>query len=138
MDGAGNLYGTTGGGGSTKNCIAGCGTVFRIAPDGTETVLHFFKGGRDGSDPLSTLIFDNQGDLYGTTFSGGMETCFICGTIFRMSPDGRMLMHFMFEGGKQGSNPWAGLMIDATGHLYGTTISDGGNHVKGTVFEFTP
>jgi uncharacterized repeat protein (TIGR03803 family) len=137
-DGAGNLYGTTGSGGSTKNCLVGCGTVFRIATDGTETVLHYFKGGRDGSDPLSSLTLDKQGNIYGTSFSGGTRTCFICGTIFGMSPDGRMQVRFRFEGGKKGGNPWAGLVVDSTGHLYGTTINDGGNHVKGTVFKFTP
>jgi uncharacterized repeat protein (TIGR03803 family) len=55
-----------------------------------------------------------------------------------MSPDGRMQVRFRFEGGKKGGNPWAGLVVDSTGHLYGTTINDGGNHVKGTVFKFTP
>lgn len=137
-DRAGNLYGTTSNGGSTKNCLAGCGTVFRIAPDGTETVLHFFKNGRDGSSPLSGLIFDRHGSLYGTTLFGGSKSCFICGTIFRMSRDGRMRMHFEFEGGKQGGNPWAGLVMDPAGHLYGTTINDGTNRIKGTVFEFAP
>jgi len=137
-DSAGNLYGTTAGGGSTKNCLPGCGIVFRIAPDGTETVLHYFKNGRDGADPLSGLTFDRHGNLYGTTFSGGTKTCFICGTIFGMSPDGLMQVRFSFEGGKRGGNPWAGLMMDSTGHFYGTTINDGGNRIKGTVFEFTP
>jgi len=67
IDAGGNLYGTTTWGGSCSRC----GTVFRIAQDGTETVLHSFQGGSDGETPFSGVIEDGSGNLYGTTLSGG-------------------------------------------------------------------
>ena len=75
-DTAGNLYGTTeyGGGG----CY--CGTVFKLAPDGTETVLHIF-GGRGGRQPLAGLIKDSRGHLYSTTSGGG---AYGYGTVFKL------------------------------------------------------
>ena len=75
-DSKGNLYGTTGGGGNSTKCNlgSGCGTVFMLtAPNWTETVLYSFQGqtGDDGSGPQAGLIFDAEGNLYGTTASGG-------------------------------------------------------------------
>ena len=95
-DGAGNLYGTTtlGGNGS---CYLGCGTVFELATDGTETPLHAFQGGTDGETPLGGLALDaSSGNLYGTTQAGGGNTdpsCTTqdssCGTVFEVDATGK-------------------------------------------------
>lgn len=80
-DAKGNLYGTTEFGGSY-----GKGTVFRITPSGVEKVLYSFTGGADGSNPLSDLVFDAHGNLYGTTSAGGSSNCFGgCGVVFKVS-----------------------------------------------------
>jgi hypothetical protein len=78
MDKNGNLYETTsngGGGASCPNGSLGCGTLFKIAPDGTETVLYAFTGGADGASPYAGLISDNAGNLYGTAGNGGNMNC---------------------------------------------------------------
>jgi uncharacterized repeat protein (TIGR03803 family) len=87
----GNLYGTTEWGGDDEalDCEYGCGTVFEITKDGTESVLHEFEGW-DGQNPLSALIADKKGNLYGTAISGGSgydcgEGAGGCGTIFELS-----------------------------------------------------
>jgi len=87
LDAAGNLYGTTFEGGSFKVCSDGCGTVFKLSPNGTETVLHSFTGG-DGALPTAGLILDPAGNLYGTTFWGGgrSDACRFCGVVFRLAP----------------------------------------------------
>ena len=81
FDAAGNLYGTTEYGGVGCAGYGGCGTVFQLAPDGTEAVLYRFTGGADGEFPTSGLIFD-AGNLYGTTFGGGSSGG---GTVFRLT-----------------------------------------------------
>ncbi len=143
FDGAGNLYGTTAGGG-----IHGDGTVFEMSPNGsggwTETVLHSFNdNGTDGADPqFAALIFDARGNLYGTTVVGGIHCGgYGCGTAFELSPrEGggwtETVLH-SFGNGTDGQNPYAGLIIDAAGNLYGTT-GGGGIHGDGTVFELSP
>ena len=86
-DKAGNLYGTTVNGGGAGCGGTGCGTVFRLAPDGTETVLHRFAGGSDGGYPVAGLLLNSaKGELYGTTFEGGGTGCGGngCGTVFRI------------------------------------------------------
>jgi uncharacterized repeat protein (TIGR03803 family) len=122
-DGSGNLYGTTEYGGS--GCYGGiCGTVFKLAPDGTETVLHAFTGGNDGEFPLSDLIRDSSGYLYGTTFSGGTHGG---GVVFKLdSSGGETVLHAFAAGGSDGFQPHAGLVMDAAGNLYGTTSLGGG------------
>jgi len=71
-DSAGNLYGTAQGGGD-QSCENGCGVVFKLDGSGNETILHFFAGGAtDGEYPQSGLITDGKGNLYGTTFEGGV------------------------------------------------------------------
>ncbi len=136
-DAAGNLYGTTAFGGAGTNCPSGCGTVFKLMPTGTLTVLHSF-GGSDGANPSAGLIADAAGNLYGTTADGGAGTnCPSgCGTVFELTPTGTLtvLHSFTFS---DGANPFAGLIADAVGNLYGTTIS-GGVSGRGTVFELTP
>jgi uncharacterized repeat protein (TIGR03803 family) len=80
MDSAGNLYGTTQSGGMVCNGMgSGCGIVFKLAPDGSESVLHAFKGGLDGIEPSCTLFADSAGNLYGTTIYGGL---YAVGTTF--------------------------------------------------------
>ena len=90
LDKQGNLYGTTSDGGTGGGCVpVGCGVVFKVAPNGAETVLHNFTGGADGADPFGLLTLDSQGNLYGTTATGGISgpACTIgCGTVFKVTP----------------------------------------------------
>src|SRR5260370_1379392 len=74
-DSAGNLYGTTYEGGGAGCGGSGCGTVFEVAPDGTEPVLYAFAGGNDGAFPGGGLIKDSAGNLFGTTAWGGSTSC---------------------------------------------------------------
>jgi uncharacterized repeat protein (TIGR03803 family) len=144
FDKAGNLYGTTEGGGKYSK-----GVVFKLAPGAKgkwkETVLHTFKGGSDGNNPLTTPVLDKAGNLYGTAPYGG-SAC-NCGTVFKLTPGkgGRWketVLH-RFTGGSDGSVPDTGLIIDAAGNLYGTTFFGGNtgcynNGGCGVVFEITP
>jgi uncharacterized repeat protein (TIGR03803 family) len=123
----GNLYGTTYRGGAS-----GYGTVFEVAPDGKETVLHSFSGGPDGSYPAAGLLRDGNGNLYGTTTGGGTGGY---GTVFRVAKTGTEKVLHSFTGA-DGFYPIASLVEDATGNLFGTTES-GGSHGKGTVFRVT-
>jgi uncharacterized repeat protein (TIGR03803 family) len=120
-DAAGNLYGTTFYGGSGTQCdifYDGCGIVFKLAPNGTETVLHSFSGAHDGWNPTARLILDAAGDLYGTTAYGGSSGY---GTVFEVDAAGNETIVHNFAGGSDGANPNAGLVQDAAGNLYGTT-----------------
>lgn len=135
------LYGTTaGGGGYGGGCNAGCGTVFKLKPSRSryfESILYRFTGTPDGADPLSGLIFDDRGALYGTTAGGGY---YGSGTVFRLTPSGSGYSEsilYSFHGGSDGANPYAGLIFDKNGALYGTT-SGGGYNGAGTVFKLTP
>lgn len=136
-DSSGNFYGTTSGGGNGGCYNEGCGTVFKLAPDGTETVLHVFAGGSDGSAPVAGVIMDKSGNLYGTTVSGGTGAS---GTVYKLAPDGTESVLYAFQGENDGSNPYAGLVMDKSGNLYGTTQygGTGGIVSAGTVFEVTP
>jgi len=137
MDSAGNLYGTTYLGGPNGMPV-GAGTVFEIIPGKngwTEKVLHSFNfDGPDGFEPYSNLVFDAQGNLYGTTSSGGTESS---GIVFELSPnpDGtwaeNIILSFDYT---HGGDPQAGVVFDRAGHLYGTT-QYGGDFTHGTVFE---
>jgi uncharacterized repeat protein (TIGR03803 family) len=137
-DPADNLYGTTQQGGDTScNIQAGCGTVFKIAPDGAESVVYDFTGGEDGSSPVAGLTRDAAGNLYGTTYFGGDLSCedgIGCGTVFRLSASGVQTVLHRFGGGTDGELPAAGLVRDGSGNLYGTTLL-GGAYGSGTVFE---
>jgi uncharacterized repeat protein (TIGR03803 family) len=136
FDAAGNLYGTTVGGGTYRG-----GAVFELTPTAgggwTEQVLHSFGNGADGAELYAGLIFDAAGNLYGTTQYGGT---YGCGTVFQLTPTGGggwtelVLLNF---NGTDGFEPEAGLIFDAAGNLYGTTYQGGGYGV-GTVFELTP
>jgi len=151
IDGAGNLYGTTTEGGNLTGCRGfGCGVVFRLSPqsDGTwtETVLHAFVGGVDGSFPTPNLTLDSAGNLYGTTtLGGGTANCSIafpgCGMAFELSPTSsgpwkETTLHD-FRGFNDGGEPEAGLTFDALGNLYGTA-KGGGPSGFGVVYRLSP
>jgi uncharacterized repeat protein (TIGR03803 family) len=144
-DAAGNLYGTTYGGGATASCDPpnGCGTVFKLAPSGILTVLYSFTGSSDGAYPFGALVADAAGNLYGTTTLGGATASCNppsgCGTVFELVASGSLTVLHSFTGffGSDGSSPYAGLIADATGKLYGTTFG-GGAYGHGTVFELAP
>ncbi|HEY5047971.1 MAG TPA: choice-of-anchor tandem repeat GloVer-containing protein [Rhizomicrobium sp.] len=132
-DSSGNLYGTTGAGGSTDSCGTaweGCGTVFKLTPDGTETLLHAFAGGSDGAYPAGALIEDGSGNLYGTTVAGGSsdncgEGAHGCGTVFKISSNGTETILHAFAGGSDGAYPLGALFTDSAGNLYGETGAGG-------------
>lgn len=131
MDADGNLYGTTFDGGGTCNC----GTVFKLAPNGKETVLHAFEGGADGANPYSSLIMDKRGDLTGATYQGGGAAC-NCGTVFTLRGHKESVL-YVFTGGSDGAYPQTSLIQDKQGNLYGTT-KFGGAFSGGTVFKLAP
>ncbi|HEX4078186.1 MAG TPA: choice-of-anchor tandem repeat GloVer-containing protein [Rhizomicrobium sp.] len=145
-DKAGNLYGTTSSGGGSGCSGYGCGTVFKVAADGTETLLHAFAGGTDGAVPLSTLIVNRAGKFYGTTEYGGDGGCqgFFagCGTVFVIAGDGSEAVRYSFRKDKRGAYPIAGVIADAEGNLYGTTAEGGKGRIErcncGTVFTLPP
>jgi uncharacterized repeat protein (TIGR03803 family) len=138
-DGAGNLYGTTSGGGSNSH-----GVVYELSPPAqgqtawTETVLHTFTG-TNGARPLAALIADGAGNLYGTTIGGGANSD---GVVYKLSPPAggehrwtaKVLQSFT---GINGSGPGGGVLADGAGNLYGTT-NGGGAHSDGVVFKLTP
>jgi uncharacterized repeat protein (TIGR03803 family) len=135
-DKSGNLYGTTSSGGALD-----LGVVFRIAKDGSETVLHAFKGNEDGATPMSGLLMDSAHNLFGTTSAGGSTSCEGpgCGTVYEIAASGKekVLYAFCTVGScVAGQEPWASLIEDKAGNLYGTTRV-GGGHGVGTVFELS-
>lgn len=122
LDGARNLYGTTVyGGSSTCGSGNGCGTVFKLDTNNTETILHVFEGGEDGSFPYAGLVGDAAGNFYGTTNAGASGF----GTVFKLDSTGKVMGLHSFSGGKDGGHPIAGLFRDAKGNLYGTTYVGG-------------
>jgi uncharacterized repeat protein (TIGR03803 family) len=152
FDAAGDLYGTSNGGGSSGRACAyyGCGSVFQLAPVGTkgkwtESVLHGFnENGTDGYNPASGLIFDVAGNLYGTTIGGGDGGAAPgSGTVFQLSPvNGTWTETVVYSfcsvsGCTDGANPYASLIFDAAANLYGATTS-GGDYSYGTVFKIAP
>jgi uncharacterized repeat protein (TIGR03803 family) len=140
-DKAGNLYGTTVLGGNGTDCNSqgyGCGTLFKLAPDGTETVLYAFQGSSDGGEPRCNLVMDKSGNLYGTV----QELAGADGGVFKLTPGGTETVLYAFQGGADGSSPDAGLVMDKTGNFYGTTTYGGGTGCHksgcGTVFKIAP
>jgi uncharacterized repeat protein (TIGR03803 family) len=133
QDAAGNFYGTTFDGGS-NNCYLGplnCGVVFKLSPDGKETVLHAFTGTDDGARPNAGLIMDSAGNLYGTTTRGGPTDG---GTVFRIDTNGVETVLHAFVGSTDGWDLEAGLTMDSDGNLYGTTTW-GGSGKLGVAFK---
>jgi uncharacterized repeat protein (TIGR03803 family) len=145
-DAEGNLYGTTSSGGETCDLDGGCGTVFKVDTTGTKTVLYRFTGGSDGAGPVSSLVRDAKGNLYGTAEYGGIPCHGIggCGVVFKLSKTGTLTVLHSFTGGANGSYPSAGVTRDAAGILYGTAsyggdVSCSGNGLGcGVVFKLTP
>jgi uncharacterized repeat protein (TIGR03803 family) len=131
QDANGNIYGTTTGGGAYKY-----GTVFKLSKTGRETVLHSFTSVADGAAPNGAVIRDVQGNLYGTTTFGGAYTYY--GTVFKLSKTGHKTTLHSFTGGTDGALPYAELIQDSEGNLYGTTSDDGVSGYYGTVFKLTP
>jgi uncharacterized repeat protein (TIGR03803 family) len=149
IDAAGNVFGTTNAGGPLNACDGqGCGAVYELTPAGggawTESILHNFGNGNQGSDLIGGLVFDAAGNIFGTTAGGG---AFRCGTVFELSPqpgggwNEKVLFTFELA---DGCGPRASLIVDSAGNLYGTTLY-GGQHNTcnagtscGTVFEIIP
>jgi uncharacterized repeat protein (TIGR03803 family) len=121
-DSSDNLYGTTFNGG-TGACTSGCGVVFELEKAGTETVLHSFVGyPTDGAFPSAGLVRDSSGNLYGTaTYGGGSDS----GVVFELATTGTETVLYSFLGTTDGAVPRAGLILDSTGNLYGTTYGGG-------------
>ena len=128
-DSAGNIYGTTSGGGS-----AGAGVVFRVNGVGHESVLYSFTGGADGGYPSAGVIRDSAGNLYGMTCCGGTAGA---GVVFKLDTKGHETVLYSFTGGADGGYPFGyeqGVIMDSAGNLYGTTTY-GGVAGAGVVFK---
>ncbi len=141
FDAAGNLYATSYSGGLYSG-----GTVFKLTPGSggwTKTVLHDFGNGNDGKLLYSGLVFDKAGNLYGTTTGGGIPGCYLnegCGTVYELTPSGDSWTYnviYYFHGEPDGTQPYAALIIDDAGNLYGSATAQGPNG-GGTVFELSP
>jgi len=135
FDANGNLYGTTNAGGNFGN-----GTVYELSPPAavggawTESVIYSFTGGTDGDTPWGNLTLDKSGNLYGTTLTGG---------VYKLAPPSgsgswteTTLYHFP-GASNDGVEPQAGVLVDPSGNLYGTT-SQGGATSNGTVYVIHP
>lgn len=144
----GSLYGTTEYGG-TGQCQGGCGTVYNLTPQATacktslcywnETVIHQLAGPPDdGSYPLSDVTFDQAGNLFGTTQSGGSDND---GIVFELTPShgiwAESVLYTFTGGSDDGASPFSGMIFDTAGNLYGTTLY-GGPQNAGTIFELSP
>jgi uncharacterized repeat protein (TIGR03803 family) len=140
FDQAGNLYGTTYYDGANELL----GSVYQLAPGphGTwrERVLYSFQGGTDGSNPISSLVFDSSGNMYGTTSEGGALGC-SCGTVFKMTPGGQgnwtESVAYAFTGPPDGAFAYNGLVADGQGNFYGATVHGGADN-EGSIYQFTP
>jgi uncharacterized repeat protein (TIGR03803 family) len=134
MDARGNFFGTTSWGG-----VYAYGTIFRLSPDGVETILHNFAYDlSDGGQPEASLIVDSHGNLYGTTVSGGAHGW---GTVFELSAEGSYsILHSFDEATGDGVIPLNSLTVDSQGNLYGATYWGGAYSLYsgGTVFKLSP
>ncbi|MFZ0774389.1 MAG: choice-of-anchor tandem repeat GloVer-containing protein [Limisphaerales bacterium] len=149
----GTLYGTAFLGGAYGECISNykCGASFQLTPPtgtGTwhETVTWDFGSGSDGAELASSVIFDNAGNMYGTTIAGGDGTaCFVqghtgCGIVYELSPSSSGWTEttlYNFLGESDGGAPYPGLVFDSAGNLYGATAY-GGSGGGGTIYELSP
>jgi uncharacterized repeat protein (TIGR03803 family) len=144
----GNLYGTTAVGGDGSACSAslfpeGCGTVFKITPNGKLTTLYSFcslPNCADGSGPEASLIQASNGNFYGTTPEGGANCSpYGCGTAFEITPAGKLTTLYSFcslPNCADGYPSYASLVQATDGNFYGTT-SAGGVFGEGSIFEMT-
>ena len=146
----GSLYGTTSRGGSGCGGI-GCGVVFRLNPPPTtcpsvscpwiEHVLHrFADNGQDGNYPYSEVVFDRNGNLYGTTTQGGTNGLGPngLGTVYEITPSGVESVIYSFTGEIDGEVPEAPVILDAAGNLYGTTFIGMNGDGGGSAYELSP
>lgn len=118
-DWQGNLYGTASNGG-----ISGQGIVFKVDAAGNETILYTFSGGNDGGQPDAVVTLDLRGNIYGTTAFGGAAGL---GVVYKLDPSGKQTVLQTLKRGLLGDQPdLAGVILDATGNLYGTTAFGGG------------
>jgi len=139
FDTAGNLYGVTNNGGSSTNCVSGCGTVFELSPVGdgtwTQTVIYNFQNGSDGGNPRGGLVFDAAGNLYGTNQGGA---AYNAGVAYELSPGsgGAWTFTTLYNFGQTSSAyaPVTPLILDSAGSLYGVTPF-GGKYRQGTAFK---
>ena len=135
FDSAGNLYGTAATGGTGNN-----GVVFKLTPSGsgwTESMLYSFTGSPDGDGPVSAVTFDDNGNLYGTTVEGGPAGA---GTVYQLTPSGSGWTEkvlYAFQGPNDGALPYAGVVLDPDGNLYGATFYEGARN-GGSIFELMP
>lgn len=136
FDASGNIYGTTYYGGAN-----GIGTVYKLTPQAvgewTEEVIYSFQQGSDGNSPISNLVSDKAGNLYGTTSEGGLGS----GVIFKLTPGGggawtETVVH-AFAGPPDGGFSYNGMVVDDFGNFYGATVH-GGEDDDGCVYQFTP
>ena len=138
FDSSGNLYGTTYYGGAND-----LGSVYELSPAGglwTETVLYSFKGGTDGSSPISNVVFDDKGNVYGTTSEGGAGQC-SCGTVFKLTRGSsgtwtETVVH-SFKGAPDGGFVYNGMIRGPAESFFGTTVH-GGIYNEGSVYQFAP
>jgi len=149
LDGKGAVYGTTyGGGDESGECVGtGCGTAFELKPParmgGTwkEKIVHRFQASQDGDNPVAGLVFDENGDLYGTTLTGGLGGG--GGTVFRLTPPSKKsgawkkTILYGFNGTGGGLDAESPVIFDSKGNLYGTTLDSGGTYY-GTAFRLSP
>jgi len=138
----GSFYGTTYYGGENL-CYGnadGCGTIFKVTPNGTFTMFHEFDG-TDGQNPNAGLVQDTDGNFYGTTAEGGGEGCESyggCGSVFKITPGGALTTLYSFDSQPGSSDePEGGLVQGNDGDFYGTTFYGGANN-DGSVFKITP
>jgi len=158
LDRAGNLYGVAPYGGSqmcqTSNGI-GCGTAFKLTHRGggwTFSTLYQFTGHGDGANPIGNPMVASDGTLYGSTNAGGNLNCRDtygdgCGTVFRLQPQPNICASlscpwnetqlYKFTGPSDGNDPWAGVVLDQHGNVYGTTHS-GGSLGWGVLYQISP
>jgi uncharacterized repeat protein (TIGR03803 family) len=131
FDRSGNLYGTTCCGGSR-----GFGAVFKLTSSGsgwTESLIYSFQGLTDGKEPVTGLMFDTSGNLFGTTLLGGAG---LGGTVFELTPSGGSWTFDLLYSPRGSGGPYGPLVSDLGGNVYGTTFQDG-SHLSGSIFKMT-
>jgi uncharacterized repeat protein (TIGR03803 family) len=139
FDQEGNIYGAAFAGG-VGVCARACGAVYQLTPSQggwSLTPIYVFTGGDDGASPMSTLLRDSHGNLYGTSSYGGINQG---GTVFELVPSGQTWtfnLLYSFRGQEDGSNPMVGLVMDSAGNLYGNTAI-GAVNFGGAVFQLSP
>jgi uncharacterized repeat protein (TIGR03803 family) len=138
FDKLGNLYGTTYYAGAND-----VGTVYELSHSNgtwTESVLYSFKGGTDGASPISKLVSDAAGNLYGTTSDGGAPSC-VCGVIFKLAPGANgnwsETVVYRFPGTPKPGFAYNGMVSDGKRNFYGATVHGGASN-DGAIYKFTP